>query len=559
MIFISLFRGFLLFVSILGYILFLSKMIRVEFAVSFICAAIPGCLFFAGILNLLPEAALLLFAGGLLCFVLSIRKHIPLTNLICFGALFLLISGAGLFYVLYGSRFANQDIFDHWGTVIRILVNTNRFPDYLIKYLPHKTYTTGTACWIYYWLYISGTRAEWVQIFAQNVLFLGMAVSLFPLARRRIDKILTAAAVIMMLCGNQELFSIQVDNILAITALSAISFGVYYREELQKKNGWLSSWCVFLPATKSSGLLFAFFVILLVFPWIRAKRAGLLALVTGCTVLLWSKHTDLVFTDAAMAKHAVSISNYRAVLGEKSRDDIINICRMVLEQELSLQNPFFFLLLLGVLLTGICYYMHSEESRLPGKLAVYSIFCYVIHELGLLGTYLVSMPLREALVLAHYTRYQKTAVVFCAGLLLMAFLLLIKEEADPVRNRKSVAAMIICSLLLFRGIRPHMEYFQRQRPETLQEREYYDQVISGYEIPDGCRIMTFTAAGEDPHNYFNALTRYYFAPASVHHCSPETVDSLDLYDYILVLTESEEARNFVKKNIQSDQVTIIMK
>ena len=92
----------LLMISSMGYILFLTKKMRVEFAVGFTFAAIPGCLFLAGILNLLPEAAILLCMMGLVCLALSIRDRVPLKNLSSFGSVFLAVGGMGLFMSFTG-------------------------------------------------------------------------------------------------------------------------------------------------------------------------------------------------------------------------------------------------------------------------------------------------------------------------------------------------------------------------------------------------------------------------------------------------------------------------
>ena len=554
-------RIVLLVISTTGYILFLTKKIQVEFAVGVTFAAISVSLFLAGILNRLPEAAILLFFGGFICLGLSIRAHVLLKNLITYGSALLVADCVGLFFILYGSRFANEDIFNHWGTVIQVLTRYNRFPNYQDVYMLHRTYPTGAACWIYYCLFISGIRSEFAQIFAQNCLFLGMAVSLFPMCNKLPTILLTAAVIIMMLCCNQELCSLQVDNILAVTALSAVSFGVCYRKTLSDKYWWIAVWCCFLPAVKNSGILFAFFILVLLIPWLRWKKAGLIATLTGAAAILWMEHTHHVFPDAEKEKHAISLWNYRTVLGQKSREDIARICQLFCNRELSLQNKFIWLFALAVLLIAVSAFLHTEDSRLARRLSVSSIGCYCIHQTGLLGIYLVSMPLKEALGLYHYARYQKTALVFSAGILLITVLLLLKETGTTGLRRRSmsVSAAVICCLFLKYGIGPKWNYLKGQDPNSLNDRYYFDQVVSGYRIQDKSRIMTFTDSGEDPHNYYNALCRYYFAPSDLAHATPENTPDWDSYDYIFVLTKSGEARRFVTESVHSDKVTIVMK
>lgn len=550
-------RLFFLGISLLGYIRFAGKWIRVEFALGFTFSAIPACLVLFGILNLLPEAAVLIFIGGLLCFILRVKDNTSLKNLVNPGFIFLIAGGLGLAVLLYGSRFVDQDNFDHWATVIQVLIRKNRLPNYLESFIPHKTYPVGAACWIYYWMFITGIRAEYFQIFTQSFLILAMTVSFFPLAKSFFGELIAAVVSVMLICGNQNLTSLQVDNILPLAALSAVCFSLYYKNDLKNNYKWLSAWLIFIPTVKNSGILFDIFVLLMVMPRIKIRRTAALASAGGLTILLWQKHADLVFTDASKSKHALSLTNYRTVLGEKTKDDILLISRKVLDREFSLNNRFIYLLILVVLLFLIFSLVRSEKCSSARKLCVYSVFCYCIHETGLWAVYLVSMPLREATVLAHFNRYQRTAIVFSAGILLLVALILLAEKCFSVPVK--LTAALICFLMLENGIHPYTRYLHRQNSSELKTRAYYDRLISDSHIPDGSRILIFTDDGEDEHNIFNAYTRYYFAPKKIAHETPESKPSMNNYDYIFVLTDSEKAKAYVSENAPSENVTVLMR
>ena len=555
-------RMFLSLISFCGYILYFSKKIWIEFAAGFVCSSITGVLFLSGILNLLPQAAVLVFIGGLICLAICIKNGVHPKDSLTFGIIFLIISGILLFFQVYGSRFVNYDTFIHWGATARVMIRENRFPNQLDKFIGHKTYPVGTACWIYYWMFISGNFAEHFQIFVQNFLFLCMSVSLFPLCRNLISKLLTAVVIIMLMCGNQDLFSLQVDNILMITTLSAIAFIVYFRNELKDKYLWLSPWCVFLVSVKSSGLLFVFFIFIMLVPRIGIKKACLPAGISAITYVLWIIHTELVFKNAAAAKHSVSLTWYKRALGEKNYDDIVYIFQKFMTRELAYYNRFNFIIILAGLMLAvyfICRFkLHIRMNRLSLKLCNYAVIFYLLHEVGLFAVYVFSMPLSEATGLASYPRYHAAAVLLSSGILLIAGQFMI-EDIIAFRRNLGISAVLILFIFLLGAVWPNINYLRRQDPETLSKRNYYEEVTSQIQIPDNKRIMNFTGNGEDPLHYCKAFTVYYFAPSRNNHITPETFTSWDQYDYIFVLTDNDEARHFVEDNAPADMLTIVMK
>lgn len=66
----------LFFLSIIGYILFLGNKFKVnaEFAPAIVCTACSGIMFIAGILNLMPITAIIIWLMGIVLIVKNIKK-----------------------------------------------------------------------------------------------------------------------------------------------------------------------------------------------------------------------------------------------------------------------------------------------------------------------------------------------------------------------------------------------------------------------------------------------------------------------------------------------------
>ena len=71
-----------LLLSALGYFLYAIQTykLKIEFAPALFCAWCSNLLFLGGILNILPEMAVLLFAGGYILLALSFKRRIYLSR-----------------------------------------------------------------------------------------------------------------------------------------------------------------------------------------------------------------------------------------------------------------------------------------------------------------------------------------------------------------------------------------------------------------------------------------------------------------------------------------------
>lgn len=115
-------------------------------------------LFVAGLLNVLPHVTVLLWVFGSFYIVYAcwkdrsaafLRKHyftaesfLPLLYLILFSLIF--------FFFLFGKKLLEYDNFSHWGLIVKILLQKNRFPNFMEEnYLMFQEYPLGSATYIY--------------------------------------------------------------------------------------------------------------------------------------------------------------------------------------------------------------------------------------------------------------------------------------------------------------------------------------------------------------------------------------------------------------------------
>lgn len=70
------------------------------------------------------------------------ESFLPLLYLILFSLIF--------FFFLFGKKLLEYDSFSHWGLIVKILLQKNRFPNFMEEnYLMFQEYPLGSATYIY--------------------------------------------------------------------------------------------------------------------------------------------------------------------------------------------------------------------------------------------------------------------------------------------------------------------------------------------------------------------------------------------------------------------------
>lgn len=537
-----------LLLSCYGYLQYLRKYLRPEFCIGLLFSGIGSVLFLAGILNLLREAVWCIWLGGLLLAGWSVFRKESVKNVLCFGTVFFLVFAVFFLFLLPGSEFTHYDNFSHWALVSRIVTQQSRFPNYNDCNIMFPSYPLGSASFLFFITETAGRSTEWMQMYAQAILMVGMLVSLFAFARGPVQSLATAVCAVFLLCGNGKVYDLLVDCLLPLTALSAIAAVTDCGENIRQKLWVTVPYALFLVSIKNSGVLFV--LLLYGYLWLTSRRQSVplktwltLLAAPAILLLLWQKHVQAMFYEGMLGKHSLSISYYRSVFGEKGLSDIRLIAGEMAGRVFSVSNPALWLLLAGLLLLLLCKRFAAKACPEMKRVFLLGAVSYVLYQIGTLGMYLFSMPVEEALVLAGYDRYHQTILLFLIGLLLIGLMRGLDALEVPSSKHLISAAVLAAALVLsYRIISPDFSSLQKQQLAGT-ERQKYDQLIAQYDIPSGGSYLVLTRADRNDAGYLYHLTQYLLNAQTVKVLPGTKLDTIELsdYDYVIVFEETEEA------------------
>jgi len=358
-------------------------------------------LFFAGILNLLPEASRLIYLAGLAAFAMSLWKYKGLRFVkdyindgYIISLIILIIMGAGV----KGKLFAHYDNFSHWAMVVRHMLEVHHFPNFESSLIYFQEYPLGSSSYIYFFAGMIN-KSESMQMLAQTYMILAALLPLFSFVAKRSVKIDLVYIVFVnfVLTYNIKPGDLLVDTLLPSVGICALLFAkkhcIYENDKL---HFWLlSCYLIQLIQIKNSGLFFvaAVMAVCLKQYWKGANRLNNLcaALFPFLTLVIWQKHCKYVFPTAATTKHAMTVENYKSVFGDKTAEDIKTICTGMARVSFTSRG---ILALLGIAaIIGCCVFFFSRNDWKDYKNCfLFTLIFYVCYQLGMLGMYLFSMP-----------------------------------------------------------------------------------------------------------------------------------------------------------------------
>ena len=548
-------RLFLFFLSCYGYIQYLRRFVPIEFCIGLLFSGISCVLFFAGILNLLRVVAWTLFLFGLILAFYSVKQRKRIHDIFCVGTVFFLMSLVFFLVLLYGSKFTSYDDFSHWAMAAKILIDNHRFPNFQDDFIMFTSYPLGSTCFIYYFTQIVGTSAEWVQMYAQDILMAGMLTSLFAFSKKKLSALFTVFFCVCLLCSNRHLFELLVDNLLPIVALSAASFCLYYSRGLKDRLFYILPYVVFLLTIKNSGLLFS--VLLCGYIWITLRHENIssknwliLFAVPVMTLVLWQAHVRQVFPHGMAGKHSLSLSYYKQIFMGKQLTDIWIIVKAMAAREFSVSNRGLWVLITGILFWIFWKQFTTQPCREVETTVLFAGISYALYQIGTLGMYLFSMPTSEAVVLGSYDRYHRTIITFIAGLLLVEFMRTVQQTKNSDTYKAPPSARLCTALValiaLCTALNPNFSFLRRQQLEGTQ-RNKFDCLIAEYDIPSGSNYLLVGQDEGDGYLFF--LTRYLLWPQNFIIKTEDalTLDDLSYINYIIVLDESEKTKAFLSE------------
>lgn len=548
----------LLGLSVYGYLRRIGKILRMEFAPGVFFTGLCSVMFFAGILNILPETAWAVCAGGVYLALQSLRRRESFRDFLCPGMVFFFLASGLLLILLHGIILTDYDDFSHWGTVLKVMYTQNRFPNYSDSIITYQSYPTGSAAFIYYFLTVGGITSEWFQLVIQAVFQIGILTSLFAFVRTLQGWLFAAGtAALLLLCNNGPI-NLLVDTLLPLVAVGALCLIFYYRREPAGKGFWTLPYLITLTAVKNSGILLALFLLVYLLLYLGKENRKLWLLLCSApalTLLLWQKHVLLVFDNGLNSRHAMSAESIADSFSRKDMSALAEVARLFLQEVFSLTNPFLYLLIAGALLLLLHRFSGLHMTGDHRRLLLFAGAAYLIYQIGVLAMYLTTMPYVEAILLAGYSRYHRTILIFCGGFLFLAIADIMTEA-----GKQQLAAGLLTLLLLYQALFPGLWYNNPKHCGFI--REEFQQLVTQHHVADGKRYLIIMDASyaEKYTGYLHYLIRYLLNSAQVKLCSVEAPPEEALfykYDYLICFGDSEELDSYLLRTFGSREIRVL--
>ena len=546
--------------------------LKAELVLPVLFASIGSIMFLAGILNILAETSIVFFAVGLILGFISIYRKDKPSSLITLGTVICAIIIAVLLALTYSNKYLDYDNFSHWGTVVRLVVEKDAFPNFEDSIIVFQSYPTGSAAFIYYFAKITGLRSEWFYLWTQEVLTVCMAGSILAFCSRKykLEYLGAAACVVFILCSLVKTTQmLLVDTLLSVVGISGIAVCFYYREIILSKKLLLLPILVFSVSIKNSGIFFA--VIILAYYLYRiiknrnAKiynlwREILFTASPFIVLLLWDKHVSYVFSKGMTAKHSMPPEYYEEIISQKTPEIISQITDSFIKKVFSLHNSFWLAVCFIILVAVICA-IWRIKSKIFAEGTVLIFASYLIYQAGNYMMYLFSMPNNEALQLASYERYHGTFLIFACGILWIIILSLaksirLKNEQRSEHYHSAVCIAHISVLVFFSWffLSPRLAYFERQKYDGT-ERQLLDSIVETYQLDTSGNTNYILLWEQDNVGYRSYLSKYVFNDGDIlfiEENNIEQLNNIEGYDYLIIPEHTEIIDKYLRKTFGSD-------
>lgn len=430
--------------STAGYVAFVRAYWRISPRASyvFVLSALACLMYFAGLLNVLLIGAYALFFGGVALFILVLarrkmalaynRSSLSAMNIgFALGLAFLVAS-------LIDTKFVHYDNFSHWAVVVKSMLIENQIPTAASAIIDFKSYPLGSSSFLYYFCRVVG-NSEGVMLIGQGLLLTACFYAVFGVIRDQ--KRFLLSALLGLGCAALAFFniSIRVNNLLVdflLPALALAALGSLSAEQASFRSRCLSVVPVLglLVITKNTGIFFAALVyVFLLYRAVRLRNElekprpyvwlALAAIAASLLPLvLWNFHTALAFPGDT-SKFSYDLGALTALKIDKTLEQIRAITSLFLKTAVSLNLRATQGILLFNALALAAYVIARFALKKRWKLLQVLLaldIALVLYYAGILGMYIVSMPLEEALRLAGFDRYASSMVLLFIGALSMS-------------------------------------------------------------------------------------------------------------------------------------------
>lgn len=430
--------GLILFwLSCLGYFIYLKKKTKLpgELVLPLVFTLIGIIMFIAGILNMMREFSVILCFLGIVLFGYYLyKKEIEWKMALSVNFIILLFVFLYITLICGDMRLLHYDNFSHWGLIVKNMFLSDGLPNFENAVIEFRNYQPGSACFIYYFGFLTG-KTEGMMIIAQNYLLIAYFFSLLVFTNGKkggVLKVLLVVFYVFVLLGNIEFYNLLVDTLIAGIAVCSLVIFYYFRDDLKKAFIYTLPLCVYLFLVKNTGIVLVGIncLLLLLLGWRNKelKKSFLYAVITGVITVaffyIWSRHVAMSFGELGLAsKHSLSASNILLELRTKGWDGIFDFCGIYLKHFIDVFNniPNKYMIAINLFLVLLVLIYKNYRKELVKCLILVDVI-YLLYY-GVLGVmYLLSMPWEEASYLAGFDRYMLTIVfVVIGGVLIKLF------------------------------------------------------------------------------------------------------------------------------------------
>lgn len=596
LIILQLVMGILLVFSFLGYLLLVRKVLSLpwEFTPVFVFSSIACFVFFSGLAGQLYIGSMIIMILGLLAFVamalLWLRQGAALRISFSLSQLCFLAGSIIFLLVLFQNKLTHYDNFSHWAIVLKQMLSTDAFPTPDSNLIDFKNYPLGISSFLYYVCRFAG-HSQSMMLLAQGLLIFSCFYAMFGVISEKRRFLLFAflglgLSTLSFFNITIRINNLLVDFLLPIYALAIFAIVYRYRDDMKRACIVVLPLAGLLTIIKSTGIIFAAIgLIFLVYTWLTHwKRPGwkyTLGVVSTIGVSLlpyfaWSWRMSTVFRGIDN-KFDVSASGLQM---EKTPEQMREIISLFLKSSIDLTTrPALGIVIFQVVVIAASVFVAvvlKKKWNLWKALIALDVIL-VLYYAGILGLYLYSMPLDEAIWLAGFERYASSIVVlFAGGLVLCAAVDLERSfyyrigEVPDYRAFKSVQTkgyyqkgIIACTaiaitLLLseYNGIVSIAKSYNTTLPYKIQAVTG-DRWYKGGEEDNNRYLFYASDADMQVTNYYMQYVGKYllYAPQvdGIVLFYEDNMDNLlSSYDYLVVVETDSDAKRLLKKHYDVD-------
>ncbi|MBR0353428.1 MAG: hypothetical protein IJH53_09535 [Oscillospiraceae bacterium] len=576
------FRYILLAFVLTGLMLFAGQKIkRWPFVPAITLSIIGSVMFFAGILNCMEFAVILICVAGAFSFIQVVSKFfknkesIRIRRDYVYSAIFA-VAVMYLCYFCYHGVYADGDTLTHWGVVIREMIETGRMPNFSTTEVAYQSYPTGTAGLVFFFCRVAG-YSEGVTLFAQALLVFSLLFCLYGMieSNELIPMIIVSGFVLWALHFNVRLDDLKVDNILPLLAIASMIILIKYRNELEIGIIFSCPVMGMIAITKNSGIIFLIFVyiceiVLLIqnrkrTEWIQAAKLSF-SVPVGM-IFLWNRHIDLVFDNAGETRHSISIAAMRKIYEAKGREEIEQIIENYFRKWFLLEGNttiewLALLMCIGTFILG--FFLERRLNKKTGshlKPVLLIVFAYFIYKFSLLGMYVFNMPDSDAVILGAYARYVNSMVIILVCATMLEWIRIIQMFKDR-KSAHSIVAQLGIACLLFFCITAPSSIYDLSRPDYATGGCYRNikRIQKENSIPDhDAHVLVYTYT---PYSQF--FVSYCFRSMDAWSVDQDSfrrscIQTPDYYNYLIILNHDEDIDKALEEcNYPTDQEIVFL-